>query len=58
MSKPLYVCYSLPLKKFLQEHGMRYEVGGRHMDTNKPFWVFIRTEELNKLLSEWSLSNN
>ena len=53
----LYCCYSKPQKDFLSKHGIRYEIGGKSMSSDNPFWVYIRTEKLNMLLEEWSLSN-
>lgn len=52
--KPLFVCYSLPLRDFLFENGIRYEVGGKSINTDKPFWVYVRCEKLNTLLNTWS----
>lgn len=50
----LFPCYSTPLVKFLKEHGIKYELVGLHPETHKMFWVYIKTEELNKVLQEWS----
>lgn len=50
----LYVCYSPNLNKFLKGNGLRYEIGGKHIETNKPFWVYVRNEKLNSLLKVWS----
>lgn len=54
--KPLYICYSLPLMLFLREHGVRYEVEAKHKITECPLWVYIRTDNLNKVLDEWRLT--
>lgn len=54
--KPLFICYSLHLMNFLHENGIRYEVEGRHKVTGKDFWVYVRNEQLNKLLDTWSLN--
>ena len=53
----LYCCYSVPLKNYLAENNMRYELSGKHPVTDFMFWVYVRTEELNKYLSNWSRSN-
>ena len=50
----LYICYSIPQRDFLTKNGLRWEISGKHMDTNNPFWAFIRTDKLDKLLKEWS----
>lgn len=55
--KLLYVCYSLPQKDYLKNNGIRYEIGGKSVSTDCPFWVFVRTEKLDELLKSWSLGN-
>lgn len=52
--KLLYICYSLPQRKFLSDNGVRYEIGGKSIKTDCPFWVYERNEKLDNLLNEWS----
>ena len=52
--KNLYCCFSVPLRDFLIKNGLRYEVCACHPGTGNMMWIFLRTEKLNKLLSEWS----
>ena len=52
----LYCCYSVPLRNFLSENGLRYEISAKNPNSDIYFWVYIRTEKLNKLLSLWSHS--
>ena len=54
MNKYFY-CYSWPLKDFLINNGQISLVSGRHPTTNKKYWVFDGTQELNDLLTEWKL---
>lgn len=54
MDKYFY-CYSYPLKEFLITNGQISIVAGRHPSTNKKYWVFAGTEQLNNLLTEWKL---
>ena len=56
MNKYFY-CYSWPLKEFLMSNGHSSIVSGRHPSTNKKYWVFDGTQELNNLLTEWKLRN-
>ena len=49
----LFPCYSWNLVKFLNSKGLKYKIIGLHPDTYKKFWVFIRTEKLNKILDLW-----
>jgi hypothetical protein len=54
MSKHFY-CYSYPLKEFLLAGGQNSIVAGIHPKTNKKYWVFESTDQLNNLLTEWKL---
>lgn len=53
----LFPCYSPPLKEYIEKHGIRYELVGLNPTTHKMFWVYIKTEALSKVLSEWKLLN-
>lgn len=53
--KPLFCCYSLNLRDFLSQHGVRYELCALNPNSKNMFWVYIRTDKLNKLLDEWSV---
>ena len=57
MNKYFY-CYSYPLKEFLLINGQVSIVSGIHPKTNKKYWVFEGTEQLNNLLTEWKLRRN
>ena len=50
----LFPCYSIPLRDYLSEHGIKYELVGLNPNTNKMFWVYIKTPELLKYLIKWS----
>jgi len=50
----LYCCYSLPLRKYLYDNGLRYELAALNPNSKKLFWVYLMTEELSYLLSKWS----
>lgn len=56
MNKYFY-CYSYPLKEFLLINGQVSIVAGIHPKTNKKYWVFNGTKQLNNLLTEWKLRN-
>ena len=53
-----FYCYSYPLKEFLLTNGQGSIVAGIHPKTNKKYWVFEGTEQLNNLLTEWKLRKN
>ena len=48
-----FYCYSYPLKTFLMESGLRYITHSVNQNTQKKFWVFEGTDELNRLLDVW-----
>lgn len=51
----LFPCYSVPLMEFLTKgKRLRYKLIGLHPKTHNTFWVFVRNEELENALSEWS----
>lgn len=54
MAVELYCCYSLPLRNFLYENGLRYKLAALNPNSKKLFWVYIKNEKLNALLNEWS----
>lgn len=54
-NKVLYCCYSIPQRDYLTKNGIRYEVCGKSMTSDRPFWVYLRTEKLDRVLKQWSL---
>lgn len=50
----LYCCYSLNLRKFLTKNNVKYKLAALNPNSKKLFWIYVKTEELNKLLKEWS----
>lgn len=50
----IFPCYSIPMRDFLTQKGIKYEIVGLHPKTHKMFWVYIKNEELNKAMQEWS----
>jgi hypothetical protein len=50
----IYCCYSLPLRKYLYENGLEYELAALNPNSKKLFWVYLMTDELSVLLSKWS----
>lgn len=51
-----YTCGSPNLNRFLEQHGIKsvysYQLGEEKR--HKTMWVFIMTDELSKLLTQWS----
>ena len=50
----LYCCYSLNLRKFLYDNGVEYKIAALNPNSKNLFWIYIKTEKLDKLLTEWS----
>lgn len=54
MNVELYCCYSLNLRKYLQDNGVNYRLCALNPNSHKMFWVFVKDEKLNKLLDAWT----
>ena len=54
----LYCCYSLNLREFLYNNGVRYKLAALNPNSKSLFWVYIKDEKLDKLLSEWSANKH
>lgn len=53
-SSKLFPCYSIPMRDFLAQKGIRYEIVGLHPESKKMFWIYIKDEKLDKAMQEWS----
>ena len=54
MNVELYCCYSLNLREFLYNNGLRYKLAALNPNSKSLFWVYVKDEKLDKLLNEWS----
>ena len=54
MGVDLYCCYSLNLREFLYKNGLRYKLAALNPNSKSLFWVYVKDEKLDKLLSNWS----
>ena len=50
----LYCCYSLNLRNFLYQNGLRYELAAKNPNSDRLFWVYIKDEKLDELLNKWT----
>lgn len=50
----IYCCYSLPLRRYLYENGLEYELAALNPNSKSLFWVYLMTDKLSALLSKWS----
>lgn len=53
-TKLLYCCYSIPLRDYLINNGLKYEICAKNPNNNNFMWIFVRTAKLNELLNKWS----
>lgn len=51
----LFCCFSVPLKDYLSNNGVKYEITALNQNTLKTMWIYIKNDKLNNLLKEWSL---
>lgn len=55
MSKvKIYRCYSNNLKEFLMSKGLEYVEIAKDCRTDKTFWMFLKCEDLDIALTEWT----
>lgn len=50
----LYCCYSLNLRNFLYQNGLKYELAAKNPNSDKLFWVYIKDKKLDELLTRWT----
>jgi hypothetical protein len=50
----IFFCYSLRLRNFLKEQGLRYEFSANNPNNDKPYWGYLKTDELSNALTKWS----
>ena len=54
MDVELYCCYSLPLRNYLRDNGLRYILCALNPNNKKLFCIYLINEKLNALLDRWS----
>ena len=57
MDVELYCCYSINQRDFLKKNGLRYKLAALNPNSKNLFWVYVKNEQLNKLLNEWSTNH-
>lgn len=55
-SQNKYICYSPPLHRFIERHGIMCVKERINVSNNKRYWVYALSEELSSLLTEWTKS--
>ena len=54
MDVNLYCCYSINLRNYLKENGLRYKLAALNPNSKELFWVYVKDEKLDELLTKWS----
>ena len=54
MDVELYCCYSLPLRNYLRNNGVKYKLAALNPNSKKLFWVYVKDKQLDTLLNKWS----
>lgn len=52
----LFYCYSINLLRVLRENGQSHVLKGTNPNTNKDFWVFIKSPSFLEILTKFSNS--
>lgn len=50
----LYCCFSVPQRDYIKSKGIRYELVALNPNTQNKMWIYIKNEQLNYILQEWS----
>lgn len=56
-NKRLYCCFSIPLRNFLSDNNVKYEICALNPNSNRMMWIYIIDDNLDKLLKKWSSNN-
>ena len=51
----IYCCFSVPLKDYLTQQKIKYDICALNPNSKLMFWGYVRTEKLNECLKTWSL---
>ena len=51
----LYTCYSLKLRNYFYENGIKYKLAAKNPNSGKLFWVYIKNDKLDELLTKWTI---
>ena len=54
MENKLFYCYSKQLKGFIESNGISYLSKGLHAKSHRPFYLYMVTDDLDKILKNWN----
>ena len=52
----LFFCYSVELRNYLYEQGIKYRVAAVNPNSQKMFWMYFKNDKLDKALTAYHLS--
>jgi len=52
--RKIYCCYSVELRDYLYQCGIKYEICALNPNSNTMFWAYVRDKKLDKVLTDWS----
>lgn len=52
--RKIYCCYSVELRDYLYQRGIKYEICALNPNSNAMFWAYVRDNKLDKVLTDWS----
>jgi hypothetical protein len=55
--RKFFCCYNVELRNYLYQNGIKYDLCALNPNSKNMFWAYIRTQELDKKLTEWSNAN-
>ena len=53
----LYCCFSVPQMNYITSKNIRYDLVALNKNTKNTMWIYIKTDELSRILTEWSKGN-
>ena len=54
MDVELDCCYSIPLRNYVRDNGLRYKLCALNPNSQQRFWVYVKDKQLDTLLNKWS----
>jgi len=54
MENKYFYCYSVRMKDFLKSQGLAYITKALNPKTNRPYFMFEKSKELDLMISKWN----
>lgn len=53
MNDKYFRCFSVPLKNYLLSNDVKYELVALDTKSKNTFWLFVKTDKFQTVLSQW-----